>query len=125
MIRQVLSFGTVGIAATVTHVFLAYALIASGVMAPLVANLMGFLAAFGISFLGNAKLTFRYDAGMRGPFLRFLVISLVSLALTSVVATYVQSAGWPWWTYVVIVLASVPPATFLLSKFWVFASRSE
>ena len=123
LVRQLLSFGTVGMLATVVHVSLAYFLMIQTETNPYLANLAGFLAAFGISFIGNARLTFRYDGNLSGPAVRFLVISLASLALTSTITALVEAYGLPRWTYVAMTLAVVPPVTFLLSKFWVFASR--
>ena len=123
LVRQLLSFGSVGMVATVVHVALAYVLMLQTATSPFLANLAGFLAAFGISFFGNAKLTFGYDGSLTGPMVRFLAISFVSLTLTSGITALVEAQGLPRWTYVVLTLATVPPITFLLAKFWVFAVR--
>lgn len=123
LVRQLLSFGTVGMVATVVHVALAFLLMTQTATNPYFANLAGFLAAFGISFFGNARLTFRYSGALGGPMMRFLAISFASLALTSAITALVEAQGLPRWTYVVLTLVIVPPITFVIAKFWVFAER--
>lgn len=121
LLRQFLSFGSVGMLATLAHVAVTYALLTATSIDPLAANLAGFLSAVGISFIGNANITFAYDAAWWPAFTRFAVVSLTSLGLTTSIVAVVEAQALPYWTYVLATLAIVPPLTYLLSKFWVFA----
>lgn len=121
---QILSFGSVGMLATLAHIAVAYGLLEWSEMNPFAANLCGFLSAVGISFAGNARLTFDYRADWRPAAARFALVSLTSLGLTTAILGVIEARQLPYWTYVLATLAIVPPLTFLLSKFWVFARRS-
>lgn len=123
LFRQLLSFGSVGMLATLAHVAVAYLLLTGTSINPYLANLAGFLSAVGISFIGNARLTFGYSENWWPAFARFAVVSLTSLGLTSAILAVVEARGLAYWTYVLATLAIVPVLTFMLSKFWVFASR--
>lgn len=124
LVRQLLSFGSVGMLATLAHVAVAYALLTTTSINPYAANLAGFLSAVGISFFGNARVTFGYSEAWWPAFTRFVVVSLTSLGLTTTILAVIETWSLPYWTYVLATLAIVPPLTFLLSKFWVFARRT-
>ena len=55
----------------------------------------------------------------RESFFRFLAVSLVSLALNqAIVHALVDIAHRPYWQALIVVLAAVPPMTFLAMKHW-------
>ncbi|MEQ5788891.1 GtrA family protein [Erythrobacter sp. NFXS35] len=120
LLRQVASFGAVGICATLVHVALAWTLIERVMLDGLLANACGAAAAFSVSYLGNARITFRSGRGLSGRPVRYLAVTLVSLALSSAILSLVEHAGLPTYAYAVIVVLTVPPTTFLLAKFWAF-----
>lgn len=120
MLRQVASFGAVGICATLVHVTLAWALIERAEVDGFLANACGAAAAFSVSYLGNARITFASGRSLLGGAFRYLGVTLVSLAMTSAILALVERNGLPTWAYAVIVVVTVPPTTFLLAKFWAF-----
>lgn len=120
-LRELLSFGAVGIAATLTHVLIAWALIRAGAD-PYLANLLGATGAFGVSFLGNARLTFRTNRGWASSARRYGLVSLFSLVVSSLILLCVERLGLALWVYLLLVVLVVPPATFLLAKLWAFAA---
>ena len=120
LLRQIAAFGAVGICATLVHVALAWALIDQAGMDGLAANACGAAAAFSVSYLGNARITFASARGLLDGARRYLVVTLVSFALSSAILALVERQGWPTWSYALIVVLTVPPATFLLAKFWAF-----
>lgn len=115
----------VGILATLAHVALAWVLIEQGAMGGFLANACGAAAGFAVSYLGNAKITFHSERGLIEGASRYLGVTLVSLALTSAILAMVQHYGLPTYAYALIVVISVPPATFLLAKFWAFAAPRQ
>lgn len=120
MLRQIASFGVVGICATLVHVMLAWVLIELAAVDGFLANACGAAAAFSVSYLGNARITFTSGRSLLGGAIRYLGVTLVSLALTSAILAMVEHNGLPTWVYALIVVVTVPPTTFLLAKFWAF-----
>ena len=120
LLRQLLSFATVGVFATLAHVATAWLLIEGAGFDKYLANALGAAAAFAVSSLGNARFTFATDRSLVRCAGRYLGVTLVSLVLTSAIVAFVDRYGLPTWLYVVIVLATVPPVTFLLAKLWAF-----
>ncbi len=124
-LRQLVSFGAVGVCATLAHVALVWLLIGQGWLNPYFANLLGTCAAFAVSFLGNAGFTFRTNRLMRDCAGRYVFVSAASFVMTSGILALVRHNGWPTYAYVLIVLGTVPPATFLLAKLWAFSALPE
>jgi putative flippase GtrA len=110
----------VGICATLAHVALAWSVYELAVRNAFIANACGAAAAFSISYLGNARITFISERGLIGGAARYLPVTLLSLALSSAALAFVESNGLPTYVYALIVLLTVPPATFLMAKLWAF-----
>lgn len=122
--RQVPLFAIVGVAATLTHVIAALAAREIAGLSPLAANFVGYACAVGVSYLGNARFTFR-RAVLHGPqFVRFIVVSLAGLALTQGLTwLLVEQAGWPFWAGLAVVAAAVPALSFVMQRVWAFRAR--
>lgn len=125
LVRQIAFFGLVGILATFIHVALALSLITYTEINPYLANALGALSALGVSFFGNSHLTFLYRGSVSRAFLKFLAQSGISFALTNIILFGVEKSGWPEWSYAAIVVAIVPPTSFLFAKLWVFRSEGH
>ena len=121
VIREGGVFVVVGVVATACNYVAALAAQHFLGLGPLASGLVGYAAAVGVSYFGNALLTFRRPA-LHGPqFLRFMAISLAGLALNlALVFVGVRLLGWPLWRALVPVVVIVPAATFVMSKFWAF-----
>lgn len=124
MIAQLSRFAGVGLLATLLHVVVA--LLASGLLAfsPQAANAVGFAGAVTFSYLGHGKITFGAELAHRFHAPRFFAASGLGLALSSAItygitvwlgASFAAAMG--------VVAIAVPVSTFILLKFWVFASR--
>ena len=122
LLRQLISFAGVGCCATLSHVGAAWSLMELSPLDPFVANVVGACTAYFVSFFGNALLTFRVRKHLLLHALRYFLISTVSLILTSIELAIVDVLGLPILAYVLMVLVTVPPATFLFAKFWAFAA---
>lgn len=120
LLRQITSFGVIGACATLIHVGVALVLIDRAALDSFVANACGAAAAFVFSYLGNARITFASQRGLWNGAGRYLVVTFASLALSSAILVLTQSSGLPTYAYALIVVITVPPATFLLAKFWTF-----
>lgn len=121
LLRQLAAFGMVGACATLIHVAIAWLLIEQAALNGLLANACGAAGAFMVSYLGNARITFASERGLWDGGLRYGVVTLVSLVLSSAILMLTQSNGLPTSAYALIVVLTVPPTTFMLAKFWAFA----
>jgi putative flippase GtrA len=123
-IHQIMRFGMVGSAATLTHAGVYYYLVAGKVLTPLLANFAAYVVAFSISFLGHRHWTFgdaRKDRRNNYAIFRFLSVSLSGLAINSAaVLLLVNLLRLPDWTPLFVIVGMTPIFTFLLNRFWVF-----
>lgn len=127
LLLQVLKFGSVGLAATLTHVSLFIFAVEMFGLAPLTANVTAFSIAVLVSFTGHFHWTFRplSDEDRRewtSALARFVAVALFGLALNSlVVYATVDLLRMPYLVAAALMASLVPVFLFLLSRFWAFA----
>ncbi len=124
LIRQAAAFAAVGVAATATHA--AVALVAHGALGAgdFLANFLGYVGAVGVSYVGNARITFLRPVRHRGQMLRFAVVSLAGLALgQAIIWATTRKLGLPFPVALVPVVILVPVFSFGASRLWAFAAR--
>jgi putative flippase GtrA len=87
------------------------------------ANVLGWLVALTVSFVGHDRLTFRGHGAARGAAAaRFFVVSAAGFALNE--SAYAVLLEWTTHRYdllLAIVLLAVAALTYLLSRRWAFA----
>jgi len=120
-IAQVGRFGVVGLTATGVHYVVALA--ANLGISAYAANVAGYLCAVSVSYFGHQRVTFRLAPaevahGRHLP--RFVATSLSALALSQAVLAAARALGTPDEVALAAAVLTVPPYTFLLSRFWVF-----
>jgi putative flippase GtrA len=118
--RSGLWFIGVGATASLIHM-LVFALAESHIW-PELANAMGFLVAFFVSFLGHRFLSFA-DTGtaVRTSLLRFAVTALAGFSTNEAVFVVLfRHAGWPSLLALFAGLVIAAAQTFVLSRFWAF-----
>lgn len=115
-------FIAVGCAAAAVHWCVVVAVVTWARWPPLLANVAGWLVAFGVSFTGHHLLSFRgHGAAVSGAALRFFCISAGGFAINEM--TYAALLGWTGARYDLLlaaVLVLVAGATYLLSRHWAF-----
>lgn len=125
-VRQLVTFGLVGITATAVHYGAALAL--SQIMPLAWANPPGFIAALGVSYLGHLKLTFRVAASESRHAMRltgFLAVALLGLLAGQTMLLVLSKTGrLEDWQTLLISVAIIPVVTFIISRFWVFRSSA-
>lgn len=124
--RQLPWFAVFGVAASATHFVVALAAARFLGLEPLAANTVAFVAALGVSYLGNAMVTFKVEPWNAAQFARFATLSVAGFVLNQLIV-YVLTVrgGWPFWASLVVVILLVPPATFVLAKLWALAPRGR
>ena len=92
---------------------------------PLLANVFGWLVAFGVSFSGHYRWTFRdHGVPLWRSALRFFAVSASGFAINE--ATYAFLLDWSRLRYDVVlavVLVAVAGGTYLLSRHWAFKRK--
>ncbi|MCM8627397.1 GtrA family protein [Accumulibacter sp.] len=114
-------FGLIGLMATAVHLLMVWQLIARTELPALVANLLAFLTAFWVSFVGNYFWTFQVPGSPWRALCRFLLIATSGLALNTLLLACLLSGNLLSPTAAALVsTAAVPAVTFLASRFWGF-----
>lgn len=113
-------FGLVGLAATAVHLAIVTVLIRAG-LAPLLANLLAFLCAFGVSFCGHYFWTFRSSVGIGRAVARFFFIAVAGFLINSaLLALLLRWTTLESTTCALIAVLIVPVLSFLASRLWGF-----
>jgi len=113
-------FVVVGGTAALTH--LAVFALAQTWLWPELANAVGFVVAFGVSFAGHRRLSFQ-DAGttVQQSLVRFAVTALAGFAANELVFTLLlRGLQWPSLGALLVALVFAAGQTFVLSRFWAF-----
>jgi putative flippase GtrA len=104
------------------HLALVWLLVGITHWQPLQANVIGFLGAVNISYLGHSLLTFDRVPLSLGSFIKFFSVACLSFIINQVAYSY----GLSWFgnalylPVLAAVLILVAVCTFVFSKFWVF-----
>ncbi len=120
-LKVISRFGLVGVAATLVHLMVSMMTLWLGANIYL-ANILGFLVAFGVSFLGHSTLTFPEGDRSHWAWARFFLVALTGFGLNNLVLLLSEGQGMEWLRLVVAIFIA-PLGTFLLSALWVFASH--
>jgi putative flippase GtrA len=122
MIGQVVRFGMVGAAAAATHFVAAVACVRGLAIDPQIANVIGFLIAFSVSFLGQWRWTFAaFDAPLARALPSFFLVSLAAFAANAIAYRLLLThTRLRYDAALAIVLIAVAAVTFVLSRFWAF-----
>ncbi|HQO29753.1 MAG TPA: GtrA family protein [Accumulibacter sp.] len=125
--RQIALFIAVGCAAALTHWLIAVACVVHWQQPPLIANVIGWLLAFIVSFTGHYLLTFRRqsDSLLRAG-RRFFVVSSAGFAINELSYAYLLHATpIAYDLLLAMILLAVAVLTFLLSRYWAFRNKEE
>ncbi|MCE2573156.1 GtrA family protein [Motilimonas eburnea] len=126
-LEQLASFAIVGVGATLTHALVFHILFDSVGLAQLPANIVGFLVAFTVSYLGQFKWTFKAEAAavscQKSAFVRFFKTAIFGLLLNLLWAfVTIDWLGLHHYVYLALLTFVTPVVIFALNKFWVFKS---
>lgn len=120
-------FLAVGVTATLVHWAVVVSLVEYTAARPLTSNVVGWLAAVSVSFVGHHKLSFRgHDAPVDAAAWRFLLVSAAGFSVNQ--ATYAVLLSFTSKSYALLlgaVLAVVAVGTYVASRWWVFTRSSR
>jgi putative flippase GtrA len=123
-LREVVAFGVVGASAFVVHFGVVASIVPLGVP-PLVANVVGFVVAFTVSFIGHGRWSFPAEGRPVGPALRrFAVVAISGFALNEgLYAVLLRFTRLDYRFALLLVLIGVAGLTWLANRHWAFAHR--
>ncbi len=119
---QLTWFVIVGSSAAATHWAVAVSCVAYLQFKPLVANIIGWLVAFGVSFSGHYLLTFKHQhAPLLRAGVRFFLVSALGFGVNEAsYALLLYYSSLPYDLLLALVLIGIAALTFILSRFWAF-----
>ena len=88
----------------------------------LAGNVLAYLVAFVVSYLGQSLWTFRAEGSHRAMLPRFAVTQGLGLALNSGIIWLLTAAGMSYAVAMWVAIAAVPVAVYFICKLWVFRS---
>ncbi len=112
-------FGVSGVIATGIHVAVATPLIYLLHASQVGANGVAFVVANVASYLLNTLWSFGATP-TRDSYLRFLIVSLLGLAMTLGISAGAQALGFGYWAGLAAILSVVPVVTFVLHRTWTY-----
>lgn len=121
-IKEIFFFGVVGVFATVTHYICALMAHEQVHLNLYAANLVGYLCAVAVSFIGHSLLTF--NVGLKLKFLGPFVLVSVSTFLFSECILWIleKSIQLDHRISIGIVVVTIPVISYILNKCWVYKS---
>lgn len=128
---RIARFGIVGLTAAAVHYWVVIALVELLHIAPLQANVGGFVAAFWVSYFGHRHWTFSdavasHTDGTHSSFLRFLLVALLGFGMNQLMFyLLLRYAGWPYYLALAVVVFTVAAMTYVLSRLWAFRHASH
>lgn len=122
---SLLWFGLVGATAAAVHFGVVWLLVSQGLAAALLANVLGFALAFGVSFVGHHRLSFAaHGARGREALPRFAAVALLGFVSNEAMYALLLRLGLEYRLALLLVLVTVAAMTWLLSRHWAFRRQA-
>ncbi|MBB2485832.1 GtrA family protein [Mitsuaria sp. WAJ17] len=122
--KSLLWFGTVGACAAAVHFCVVWLLVGAWQWPALGANVLGFLLAFGVSFVGHHRLTFAAQQARRRDALpRFFGVAVLGFACNEMLYALLLELGVEYRLALFVVLLAVAAMTWWLGRHWAFRRR--
>lgn len=124
--RKLLGFVTFGgLASLVYAVILIISVDILGIPT-FIGSVVAFALAIPVSYLGNRWVTYRSNNVLASEAVRFIVVQLINLVLTSVVVHFVMEwFALPTYVGIVVAFLTAPIISFVLFEVWVYRQRQD
>lgn len=125
-IKQLIKFGIVGVSTVIANFVTVIILVSLFKLHPLVANIVGFVVAFQVSFYGHHFWTFpRNGNKLRLAMKKYFMVAIGSFFLNEALyALLLSKLQLHYIPALILVLVTIPPISFVFSKLWVFKGES-
>lgn len=115
-------FAAIGAIAAAVHYVVAVGLEAADFLKAADANILGFIAAFPVSYFGHRLYSFSHLTNKHTDALpRFFAVALLGfLGNQFLVLSALKYTAMPFWLALGLVMVAIAISTYLLSRFWAF-----
>ncbi len=122
---QLIWFLLIGSAAAATHWLVAVLAVELGDIRAYLANVVGWLVAFFVSFSGHYTLTFRHQQKtLLTAVWRFWCVSAAGFLINEVAfVALLNRTPLPYYGLLAIILISIAALTFVFSRYWAFRHK--
>lgn len=123
--NSLMAFGAVGVLATIVHFVVGLGIVGAGLMSPFNANILAFLTAFGVSYVGHRRFTYASTAPAARTLPRFFLVAVLGLGLNQVIVyLLVDVLGWSYLAALVVVVSLVPAVVYVIGR-WAFRDEPQ
>lgn len=121
MLRQLSTYASVGVGATLVHYAILIALVEAGGFAPVSGTLVGYVAGGVVAYLLNRRHTFASDRPHAEAGWRFALVAFVGFCVTYLLMSlFVERWGAPYLPAQVVTTVLAMFVTFGLNRAWTF-----
>lgn len=126
LVKQLAWFIAVGCCAAATHWLVVVAVVSTSGLPPLAANVLGWLVAFCVSFIGHYQLTFKHQrAPIAQAARRFFAVSALGFGVNELAYAWLLHATTLRYDILLaLILIAIAGMTFILGRFWAFHHKS-
>lgn len=118
---QAFRFGIVGVTAATIHFSVVVFLVQTRNLAPLIANIFGFMIAFQMSYWGNRFWTFHNTTESHGgALIKLLILQIMNFLVNETLFYIFLQLHIPYTLALFIILAFLAVCTFITNRKWVF-----
>jgi putative flippase GtrA len=124
MFRQLATYASVGVGATLVHYAILVALVEAGGLAPVPATLCGYVAGGGVAYALNRRHTFASDRSHAEAGWRFALVAFAGFCVTYLLMSYfVERLGAPYLPAQLVTTVLAMFVTFALNRAWTFREK--
>ncbi|WP_353958575.1 GtrA family protein [Thalassotalea ponticola] len=119
--KEFIKFCCVGIANTLTHIFIAYMCVKLLLFDIFVANTFAFLLSFIIAYTLNTKWSFSHKLSL-SSLKKYFILALLNCLIIYVTTEICQQLTIPDELCILLVAASMPWIGYIVLKYWVYVN---
>jgi putative flippase GtrA len=124
ILGKILRFGVSGAGTTALYIILVNLLVSLSILKPIVASVGAYIICIVASYFLQSRYTFQSSANTRIQIVKFCFVSLVGLAISTVVMTWaVAVKDLPYWLSALVVAGAISVGNFFALLGWVFVRR--
>ncbi len=121
MFWQLCRFGIVGVSAAAVNFLMVVIIVENAQWDPLLANIVAFLLAFIVSYIGHRFWTFNHKTHKKSSLTKFLIVAVNSFICNEgLFAILLHTTSVHYTTALIITIFVVAIITFIFSKLWAF-----
>lgn len=123
--RSAYWFIAVGASAAIIHYIIAVTIEHFSLLTPALANIVGFITAFPVSYVGHSSLSFaQQDANHQQSLPRFLLVAITGFcANQALLVLCLNYTNLPFWFVLGLVMVVIAVSTYVLSRCWAFKAK--